>query len=90
MGALLLGTVANGRLETNERGPALLLLRLGDSIVDSLEIAVKRLSFGCKTNAALSLLVTVIDMEDLPSISKVALLDILGERDIGITIDGDV
>lgn len=40
MCALLLGTVANGRPETNKSRLALLLLRFNDCIINTLKVAV--------------------------------------------------
>ena len=39
VGALLLGTVANGRAETDKGGLALLLLCLKNGVVDALQVA---------------------------------------------------
>jgi hypothetical protein len=37
-----------------------------------------------------TLLVAVSDMQDLPAVSKVALLDVFGESECSVTIDGDI
>lgn len=36
------------------------------------------------------LLVTIIDVEDLPTVGKIPLLDVFGESAGSVTIDGDV
>jgi len=73
MGALFTGPIADGGLELDESGLALLLASCRDRCVDASEVVV-----------------AIGDVKDLPSVGEETLLNILGECDIGIAINGDI
>ena len=90
MGTLFARTVTNGCLELNDCRLALFFASSGDRGVDAREIPGTLLVWPMTVTESPDSLVTIADVKDLPAIGQEALLNILSEGNIGITVDGDV
>lgn len=88
--ALLLRAKADGGAKTNDRRLVLLLLSLNNSIVNGLEVTIPPISMFLVLHKEIDSRVTVIDVKNLPAVRRESLLNILGERNRGITINGNV
>lgn len=88
--SLLLGSVTNGGPEADDRGLAGLLLCLSNGVGNSDKVAGTQIN-DCTANCAgWFSLVAIVDVEDLPAVGQEALLNVLGEGDSSVTINGDV
>ena len=90
VGALLLGAIADGCPQADESGLGLLLASLGDRFVDGLQVTEETMRLWTAQRDARYLPVTIIDVKNLPAVRKIPLLDVLGECDSGVTVDGDI
>ena len=90
MCALLLGAISNRGAQTDQSGLVLLLLCLDNGIVNALQVTEEWLNHIEHSYAPGNVLVTVVNVQDLPAICQEPLLDILGERDSSIAINRDI
>ena len=91
MCALLLRAEADSSAQADKRRLALLLASLYDGVVDALKVAIGiSVMRAAPTKIPKDSPVTIVDVEHLPAVGQVALLDVLGERDGSVTIDGDI
>jgi hypothetical protein len=80
---LLEGTETNGGLQVDDGGCVLGLLGLGDGVGDG--VKVTEISF----DKIVDSLVTLLDVENVPSVRLVSHLDVLSEGASGVTVNGD-
>ena len=91
MCALLLRAEADSSAQADKRRLALLLASLYDGVVDALKVAIGiSVMRAALTRIPKDSPVTIVDVEHLPAVGQVALLDVLGEGDRGVTVDGDI
>jgi len=88
--ALLLRAITNGGGQTNECRLVLLATSLGDRVVDSFQVTELRLGREQLEKVHVTQLIPISDMQDLPTIRKVPLFDILGEGDSRVAVDGNI
>ena len=86
---LLLRTVSDGSFQPDDRRLLLLLAGLSDCVVDAGEITTNPSAWGPQ-RSMIDIPVTVIHMEDLPTVGCESALYVLSKRDGGVSVDGNV
>ena len=88
--SLLFGSETDGGPEADDGGPLGLFLRLSNGVVNCYKVAGILINEYTANSIDKFLPVTIVDVEDLPAVGLEALLNILGEGNSSVTIDGDV
>ena len=86
---LLLGTVSDGGPQPNDRRPLLFLAGLDDRVVDGSEIAMNSSAWDPQ-QPMVDIPVTIVDMEDLPTVGRESPLDVLSKSQAGVSVDRDI
>lgn len=86
---LELGTKSNSGSQSDDCWLPLLLAGFNDCVVDSSEITTNSSTWGSRWPTVNSL-VTIIHMENLPIVRCESTLDVLGEGDSSVSVDGNV